>query len=435
MARGFLFLGFLSGVTAFRVGLSAPFSSGSSSLRTLRMMSTSVSQVETPALLLCMDSFEKNLIRMQKAVDSMKSESGGTLNLRPHAKCHKSSQLANLQLDAGAVGLCAAKLTELEVLVAGGVNDIILTNQIVHQEKIKRIAKLLAKDANVTIGVCVDNPVNAKLLSDIVAEETNDRKLDAYIEVDVGQKRCGVAPGIPCADLAERIIHDCPSLNLKGIQAYSGWNQHIQTLEARAEQTGVVVAKVQECLVAMKEKGVMPSDGLVITGGGTGTFTLEGASGVYTEVQPGSYCVMDGEYGKTEPCDDNRHYENAMYVLATVVSDSTSHPDWVVVDAGDKAVHGGAVGITVMGPGFNPATGPGGGCSGLTYRRGGDEHGIIEGPREVLDAMPIGSLVYLIPGHCDPTINMYSEFTACRVQDQGLVVERLIPIEGRGPGV
>lgn len=403
-------------------------------------MSSSITQVETPALLLCMDNFETNLKRMQSAVDSMKSEEAGVLKLRPHAKCHKSSVLGMKQIEVGAVGLCAAKLTELEVLVRGGVKDCLLTNQIVDKEKIRRMAKLLAKDSSVTIGVCVDNAANARLLSDTVAEETS-RKLDAYIEVDVGQKRCGVTPGSACADLAARIVEECPSLNLKGIQAYSGWNQHIQTLEKRDAATQEVVGKVQECLVAMKDKGVLPAEGFVITGGGTGTFTLEGGSGIYTEVQPGSYCVMDGEYGNTEPCDDNQHYRNAMYVLATVVSDTTSHPDWIVVDAGDKAVHGGAVGITVMGPDFDPSTATTAEISatkGLTYRRGGDEHGIIEGPREVLNALPIGSLVYLIPGHCDPTINMYTEFTACRTAEGeggGLVVERLIPIEGRGPGV
>ena len=227
-----------------------------------------VTAVETPALLINLDAYESNVKRMQDAVMAMDG-----VKLRPHAKCHKSSRLGHYQVDAGAVGLCAAKLTELEVLVGGGHKDVLLTNQIVSKEKMRRLAGLLTEERK--LGVCVDNEANVLALNEAVKERGARGKLDVYIEVDVGQKRCGVVPGLPCATLAETIIQQCPSLRLRGIQAYSGWNQHIQTLDKRADATAEVVSKVQACLHALQEKDISTKD-LIITGGGTGTFTLEG---------------------------------------------------------------------------------------------------------------------------------------------------------------
>jgi D-serine deaminase-like pyridoxal phosphate-dependent protein len=175
----------------------------------------SLVNVDTPALILNLDAFSSNVNRMQGAVDKMNS-----VQLRPHAKCHKSSALGKMQIKAGAAGLCAAKLTELEVLAQGGIRDILLTNEIVAKDKIRRLAKLMSKDR--TLGVCVDNAANIAVLNEVVAAEAaaDAGKLDVYIEVDVGQGRCGVTPGEACAELADQIINTCPSLNLKGIQAY-----------------------------------------------------------------------------------------------------------------------------------------------------------------------------------------------------------------------
>ena len=248
-----------------------------------------------------------------------------------------------------------------------------------------------------------------------------------------------MVPGEPCAVLAQKILQ-CSALTLKGIQAYSGWNQHIQTVPDRAAATEKgPISGVKASLEAMRRKGVDTAS-LVVTGGGTGTYTLEGGSGgIYTEIQPGSYSVMDGEYGKTNPCDDE-HYDNALFVLTTVMSDATAHPDWLVVDAGDKAVHPGSAGITVLDADYDPNTGrynPLTHASGLTYRRGGDEHGIVEGPREKLKDLHIGTKLLLIPGHCDPTINFYDYFVACRAtgEEGKAAVEDVIAIEARGPGL
>lgn len=404
---------------------------------------TPYKDIETPSLLLMMDQFEGNLARMQKRADAM------GVNLRPHAKSLKSSFLGKMQVSEGAVGLCAAKVTEVEKLINGGINDVLLTNEVVDRSKLERLANLLVesnKSAPTKLGICVDNPRNIEMIQSVFSAVS--QKIDIYIEIDVGQGRCGVKPGEACADLAEKVLSfgTSSALSLKGIQAYSGWNQHIQEVSKRitATENGPILG-VKQSLEAIHKRGI-PIDGLVITGGGTGTYTLEGGSGgdgsnrVYTEIQPGSYSVMDGEYGKTEPVDKNRHYDNALYVITSVMSDSSTHPAWVVVDAGDKAVHPGSAGITVCAADYDPTTGqylPSDHArSKLTYRRGGDEHGIIEGPEEVLKKLPIGTKLLLIPGHCDPTINFYDTIVCCRSDGiHGAVVEQVVPIEARGPGV
>ncbi len=404
-------------------------------LQTTRVMSEKVgtpyAEIETPSLLLMMDQFEANIQRMQSRADSM------GVKLRPHAKSLKSSRLGKMQVDAGGVGLCAAKVTEVEKLMKGGINDVLLTNEIVARGKLERLADVVASTRGATLGICVDNASNVEEIQDVFAAK--GVSVNIYIEIDVGQGRCGVEPGEACAVIAKKIL-SCDALTLKGIQAYSGWNQHIQTVPERATATEKgPVSGVKASLHAMRSQGI-DTTGLVITGGGTGTYTLEGNSGgTYTEIQPGSYSVMDGEYGKTKPCDDT-HYDNALFVLTTVMSDSSAHPDWLVVDAGDKAVHPGSAGITVLNAGYDPTTGrydPSVHASGLTYRRGGDEHGIVEGPREKLHNLPIGTKLLLIPGHCDPTINFYDYLVACRATDDAnkAVVEEVVSIEARGPGL
>eukprot|EP00658_Telonema_sp_P-2_P080160 TRINITY_DN7920_c0_g1_i2.p1 TRINITY_DN7920_c0_g1~~TRINITY_DN7920_c0_g1_i2.p1 ORF type:complete len:243 (+),score=47.61 TRINITY_DN7920_c0_g1_i2:163-891(+) len=236
-------------------------------------------------------------------------------------------------------------------------------------------------------------------------------RLKVLIEVDVGQGRCGVRPGADCADLAVE-VDDCEWVELVGLQCYSGWNQHVKDLAERKGKSQEVVQKVLECLQEMKS-----NKSLTITGAGTGSYIFEAQSGVYTEIQPGSYSVMDQEYRCTDPV-DSEHYEHALFVGSTVVSDSSTHPGWLVVDAGDKAISAGAACVVIAGH------------ADLSYRRGGDEHGIVEGPADQLDALPIGTQLMLIPGHCDPTINFYNEYLA--VENETVV--QVIPIDAAGPG-
>ena len=247
------------------------------------------------------------------------------------------------------------------------------------------------------------------------AFDGSGQQLDVMVEVDVGQGRCGVHPGEPCASLAA-VVAESACLRFGGLQCYSGWNQHVAELPTRRERTDEVISKVQACLDHLKKASLSAA---VVTGAGTGTFCLEGASGIYTELQPGSYAFMDVEYAQTAAVDQAAgHFEHSLFVASTVISDSSSHQGWLVVDAGDKAISPGAASIKVH---EHPS---------LSFRRGGDEHGIIEGPQELLEKLKIGTQLLLIPGHCDPTMNFYDEFIGVR---NGLV-EEVIPIDARGPG-
>ena len=270
-----------------------------------------------------------------------------------------------------------------------------------------------------------------------VAALADGKKLEVYVEVDVGQNRCGVQPGNACGELTEHIMNDCPHLAIKGLQCYSGWNQHVKDIPTRIERTQEVVDGVEKSLLNILGRHLFTLEELqndrplCITGGGSGTWKLEGTLKFktldlpysFTELQPGSYAVMDVEYGSTEACDEgDGHFDHALFVLTTVTSDTSAHPKWVVVDAGDKAIHPGSASIKVDK------------YPDLTFRRGGDEHGILEGPEEVLQQLSIGTILKLIPGHCDPTINFYQEFVGYKADNGKEVVEKVISIDARGPG-
>lgn len=393
----------------------------------------SLSEVETPSLVLDLSKFHANCERMDTAIGAL------GLKLRPHAKCHKSQELSLIQCALpNTSGICVAKVSEALAIVEksdGAVKDILLTNQIVTQSKIDRLITSVL-NRGITLGVCVDNKDNVDLLNERVAALADGKKLEVYIEVDVGQNRCGVQPGDACGALAEHIMQHCPHLSIKGLQCYSGWNQHIKDVPTRTQKTQEVVDKVEMSLMSILDRQLftleqLQNDRLLcITGGGSGTWTLEGTLKFktldvpygFTELQPGSYSVMDVEYSSTEACDKKGHYDNALFVQTTVTSDSSTHPQWVVVDAGDKAIHPGNASIKVYG------------YPDLTFRRGGDEHGILEGPKAVLNQLTIGTILKLIPGHCDPTINFYEEFVGFRADTGKEVVEKVISIDGRGPG-
>lgn len=389
-----------------------------------------VSEIDTPSLLLDLDAFHVNCKRM----DEMTANLG--LKLRPHAKSHKSAEIGRMQTALpNCRGLCVSKVDEAEAIVKGGVKDVLLTNEIVALPKIEKVVQLL-KICD-SLSVCCDNKKNAAQLN--MANQNSGKKLGVYIEVDVGQGRCGVAPGEACADLIEYIQKECNSLDLRGLQCYSGWNQHVKDVPARIIRTQEVVDKVEKSLLSILHRGLLTVEGisrLEITGAGTGTWNLESKipfsspelapiqekrRSVFTELQPGSYAFMDNEYGQTEPCEATQgHFKQSLFVLTTIMSDASAHPKWLVVDAGDKAIHPGNAVVKVDG------------YPELSYRRGGDEHGIIEGPEETLAqaCLEIGRTLKLVPGHCDPTINFFEEFYGFH----GDVVDRIISIDARGPG-
>jgi D-serine deaminase-like pyridoxal phosphate-dependent protein len=356
-------------------------------------------QVDTPALLLDLDAFERNLRRLHASLGD------ATVRVRPHAKSHKCPQIALRQIALGAVGVCCQKVSEAEALVRGGVADVLIANEIVGAQKLARLAQL-ARSA--TVGVCVDDIGNVADL-DRAATDAGTR-LNVYVELDVGASRCGVEPGEPALRLAQAVAR-AGALRFAGIHAYQGAAQHLRSPAERGAAIARAVEKVRATVTLLEARGLRAE---IVTGAGTGTYPLEAASRVYNEIQPGSYVFMDADYGRNLGDDGQpvHEFEHSLFILATVMSRPT--PQRAVVDVGLKA-HSVDSGMpTVVG------------VAGARYLRASDEHGVIElgGP----DTIELGRKLRLIPGHCDPTVNLYDWLVCYR----GEQVEDLWPISARG---
>ena len=358
--------------------------------------------VDTPALIVDLDIFEANMARMAD-----EARRGG-IRLRPHGKTHKCAVIAMRQMALGAVGQCVQKVSEAEALVDGGVSDVLVCNEIVGQTKLRRLASLARR---ARIGVCADNPANIEELS--VEAQSFGVELRVLVEIDAGVGRCGIEAGEPAAKLA-KLIDELPGLTFGGLQAYHGGAQHLRTLAERRTAIAGIVDKVNQTRAALQHAG-LPC--LEVTGGGTGTYRLEMESGVYTELQCGSYIFMDADYGRNRDDDGQpyRRFAQSLFVYATVMSRPAR--DRAIVDAGLKAIS------IESGPPLihdQPA---------LEYVFKGDEHGLIRLPASG-HSLHVGDKLLLVPGHCDPTVNMYDHFVGVR---NGWV-ESVWPITGRGPG-
>jgi D-serine deaminase-like pyridoxal phosphate-dependent protein len=345
--------------------------------------------VDTPALILDLEAFEAN----QKTLfGSVKDR----VRVRPHAKTHKCPEIARRQLAAGAVGVCCQKVSEAEAMVEGGVADVLVSNEVVGARKLERLAALSSR---AKVGVCIDN---AEGLSQLSASSS---PLDIYIEIDVGMRRCGVAPGEPAVALAREILKR--NLRFAGLQAYQGRAQHLRSMEERHAAIETAAQHVFHTKKLLAKHNIACP---VVTGAGSGTFMLEVEAGAWDEIQPGSYIFMDADYAKNEWAAPLPRFEHSLFVLTTVMSTPTS--DRAVVDAGLKASSVDSGMPTVWGR------------EGLKYARASDEHGVIEGkglPR-------LGEKLLLVPGHCDPTVNLHDWYVCVR---RG-VVEALWPITARG---
>ena len=358
----------------------------------------SVDDIDTPALVVDLDALERNLDLMANAVRS------SAVALRPHGKAHKCPAIALEQIQRGAVGICCQKVGEAEAFVEGGVKDILVTNEIAAGAKLARLAAV-AKKARV--GVLADD---AEVVRRIGAAATAaGATLTVLVEVDVGAKRCGVAPGAPCAALAVAIART-DGLSFGGIHAYHGGAQHLREPEARRTAIAAAVALVRESKAAIEAAGLACAS---VTGAGTGTWQHERDSGVYTELQPGSYVFMDVDYQKNALAPDQHHFEQSLFVLAAVMSAPAC--DRAVVDAVLKAL--------AVDSGLPQVYG----ARGLTYVKATDEHGAIT---VGTDAQPlvIGDRLWLVPGHCDPTVNLYDWIVGVR----GRRVECVWPVTARG---
>jgi 3-hydroxy-D-aspartate aldolase len=364
-----------------------------------------LSEIDTPALVVDLDAFERNLNRL-----AQKAKAGG-VRLRPHAKTHKCAVIALQQVAAGAVGVCCQKTSEAEAMVHGGVRDVLVSNEVVGAAKLRRLAAL-AKLAR--IGVCVDDESQVAALGE--AAETAGVKLDVYVEINLGADRCGVEPGEPALRLA-RAISRHPSLAFAGLQAYHGSAQHLRSIEERRRAIAGATDK------ARLTRDLLVANGIpcpAITGAGTGTFELEMASGVWTELQCGSYLFMDADYGRNLAADGKpvSEFEQSLFVWATVMS--RPNEERAVLDAGLKAL-----GMDSGPPLLRD-------YPDVEYLRASDEHGKLKIARAT-NALRVGDKVRLVPGHCDPTINLYDWYVGVRGGwDEKGRVEAVWPIAARG---
>jgi D-serine deaminase-like pyridoxal phosphate-dependent protein len=358
----------------------------------------SVDDIDTPALVVDLDVFERNLDLMANAVR------GAGVALRPHAKSHKCPDIARAQIERGAAGICCQKVGEAEAFVAAGIRDVLVTNEIVGPAKLARLAEM-AKKARV--GVLADDAANVRHIG--AAARAAGVSIEVLVEIDVGANRCGAAPGAPAAAIAQ-VIARTPGLAFRGIHAYQGAAQHLRTPEERRAAIARAAVLAGETKAAIELAGIpCPT----VTGAGTGTWQHERDSGVYTEVQPGSYIFMDADYQKNALAPDQHHFEQSLFVLAAVMSAPVR--ERAIVDAGLKA--------------FAFDSGPPlvYGAQGLTYAKASDEHGVLA---VAADARPpvIGDRLWLVPGHCDPTVNLYDWLVGVR----GTRVECLWPVAARG---
>jgi D-serine deaminase-like pyridoxal phosphate-dependent protein len=357
-----------------------------------------VDAIDTPALVVDLDAFERNLDVMANAVR------GAGVALRPHAKAHKCPDIAHAQIERGAVGICCQKVGEAEAFVAAGIRDVLVTNEIVGAAKLERLAQL-ARTA--TVGVLADDAASVRHIG--AAARAAGVAIDVLVEIDVGMNRCGTAPGAPALAIAQ-VIARTPGLAFRGIHAYHGAAQHLRAPEERRAAIARAAALAGETRVAIEAAGIACP---TVTGAGTGTWQHERDSGVYTEIQPGSYVFMDADYQKNALAPDQHHFEQSLFVLASVMS--AALPGRAVVDAGLKA--------------FAFDSGPPlvYGAQGLTYARASDEHGVLAVGPDARSPL-IGDRLWLVPGHCDPTVNLYDWIVGVR----GTRVECLWPVAARG---
>lgn len=356
-----------------------------------------LARVDTPSLALDLTAFEANLRAMQAWADRHE------VALRPHAKAHKCPQIALRQVALGARGICCQKVSEALPFVAAGIRDIHISNEVVGAAKMTLLGQL-ARAAK--ISVCVDNAQNLAQLSAAMVQA--GAEIDVLVEVDVGQGRCGVSDDATVLALAQQ-ARALPGLNFAGLQAYHGSVQHYRTREERATVSRQAARIAASYAQLLRESGIACD---TITGGGTGSVEFDAASGVYTELQAGSYAFMDGDYGANE-WGGPLNFKNSLFLLSTVMSAPT--PDRVVLDAGLKSAS------AECGP---PAVY---GESGLTCTAINDEHSVVR-VEPGATAPALGSVLRLVPAHVDPTFNLHDGLV---VFEDG-VVQDIWEISARG---
>ncbi|MBO9402702.1 3-hydroxy-D-aspartate aldolase BhcC [Shimia sp. R9_3] len=381
----------LSNLNDFEVGYDIPAKPGMDE-----------ADIQTPALVLDLDALERNIKKMG---DYAKAHG---MRHRVHGKMHKSVEVAKLQEKlGGAVGVCCQKVSEAEVFARGGIKDILVSNQVRDLAKIDRLARL-PKFGSRTI-VCVDDLENVADLSS--AAGLQGTELEVFIEIDCGAGRCGVTSTAEVVKIA-KAVKAAENLKFSGIQAYQGAMQHMDSYDDRKAKLDIAIAMVEDAVAGLKEAGITCE---LVSGGGTGSYYFESNSGVYNELQCGSYAFMDADYGRILDKEGNRidqgEWENAFFILTSVMSHAKS--DKAIVDAGLKAQSVDS-GLPVI---F--------GRDDVEYIKCSDEHGVVMDPN---GALKVNDKLKLVPGHCDPTANVHDWYVGVRNGK----VECVWPVSARG---
>lgn len=371
-----------------------------------------VDLIDTPALVVDLDAMERNIQRM---ADFARKHQ---VRWRPHAKLHKSAEIALLLQQAGATGACVQKVSEAEALAAAGVNDLYISNQVIAGAKLLRVARLAHQLGlrGGRLALAVDSEEGIERLAEAMAVTASDAGIDVFVEIDVGQRRCGVPPGEPAVALALAVSRHA-RLRFAGLHAYHGRAQHLRGAQARREAIAAVVE------AARHTRDLITAAGLpvpLVTGSGTGTLVHEAASGVYGELQAGSFLFMDADYASNEREPAQPAFEHALFVKTQVISSQETH---AVCDAGHKshAIDSGLPVVAMLPP-----------ERALRYANGGDEHGILYADGNKARLPSLGRMLWLIPGHCDPTVNLYDFLIGVRGGLAHGVVERIIRVDARG---
>ncbi len=360
------------------------------------------SEIQTPCLILDLDALERNIARM----GDWAREHG--VRHRVHGKMHKSVDVALLQERVGgACGVCCQKVSEAEVFARGGIRDVLVSNQVRDPAKIDRLARIPQLGARTIC--CVDDLANVADLS--AAALRHGTQIECLVEIDCGAGRCGVND-TPSVLAIAKALDEASGLKFSGIQAYQGAMQHMEKYGDRKAKIDIAIGMVRDAVDALAAEGLECD---IVGGGGTGSYHFEGTSGVYNELQCGSYAFMDADYGRILDKDGNRidrgEWENALFILTSVMSHAKA--DKAICDAGLKAQSVDS-GLPVV---F--------GRDDVEYVKCSDEHGVIDDPRGVLE---VNDKLRLVPGHCDPTCNVHDWYVGVR----GGEVEAVWPVSARG---
>ncbi len=360
-------------------------------------------KLDTPCLVIDEEILDQNIRSMQAYVTSFAKQ------LRPHAKTHKCTRIAGKQVQAGCTGICVAKVSEAEVLVEKGFRGVLITSPVVTDQKIERLMTCLTRDPELM--VALDSSANARRLNEAAAER--GLNLSVVVDLDPGMGRTGVAfqEGLALGQW----IHSLRSLRLRGVQCYAGQVQHISSFEKRRQTSIGWLNQAAEVFRQFRKNG-LPAE--IFTGSGTGTYEIDCQVPELTDLQVGSYTLMDVEYLNIGSSQNPLKFENfspSLTLLTTVIS--SHHSEYFTVDAGLKALyhHGGTPSV------LHPEG------LGLEYQWWGDEHGRIVLP-ESSRRFDIGEVLELVVAHCDPTVNLFDHFFVTR---GGIVVD-VWPIDLRG---